>query len=127
MINVREYLQKKEQYYGLPENMDSMGRVVDRKTNNELIIGVSVYRDLYDKTGYLCNEEAPEELHVCACSLLDHVQKMAIIKTVLLTPKEIYESICGEAEPSEELIYYSNMALCALRESLKGVLYEQEA
>lgn len=113
--------------YGLPENMDSMGRVVDPETNIELIIGASIHRDLYQKTGYVCSEYAPEEFHVCICSLLEQIQGMAIIKTILLTPENVYAPICGEHEPTKEMVRYSQMAICALREVLKGILYEQEA
>ena len=124
-MRTNEYLEKMEQYKSLPQDMDSMGSVVDTKTGNELVIGVSIHRDVYSKTGYVCNEDAPEELHACVCSLLEQIHEMAIIKTVLLKPEMIYGPICDGKEPTEGFVRYSHMALCALHESFKGVLQEQ--
>ena len=125
-MRIQEYLKKREKYMSLPDNMDSMGTVADSQTKNELIIGVSIHRDVYSKTGYICNEDAPDELHACVCSLLEQIHEMAIIKTVLLKPEMIYEPICDGEEPTESLVRYSHMVLCALNEVFKGILAEQK-
>ena len=125
-MKAAEYMNKKEQYMSLPKDMDSLGTVVDPQTKNELAIGVSIRRDVYNKTGYACNENAPEELHACVCSLLEQIHEMPIIKTVLLKPEMVYGPICDGEEPEESIVRYSHMALCALNEAFKGVLANQK-
>ena len=125
-MKINEYVEKSKSYMVMPGNMDSMGNVIDTETKNELMIGVSIHRDVYSKTGYICNEDAPEELHACVCSLLEQIHEMAIIKTVLLKPEMVYGPICDGEEPTPELVRYSNMALCALNEVLKGIIFEQK-
>lgn len=123
-MKLKDYLNIKDQY-SMPENIDSVGRVVDERRKNELLIGIHIHREVYSETGYICNENAPELLHACVCVLLKHIHEMPIIKTVLLKPEMIYEKICDKDEITEEIVHYSNMAMYALNEALKGYLFER--
>lgn len=123
-MKIREYLDRKEQYPMLSKS-DCIGRVVDIEKGLELVIGVQITRDVYSKMGYLCNEDAPELLHVCVCAMFEQIFEMPIIKTILLKPEMICQSFCEENEVSEEVKRYSVMALYALREAFKGHLKER--
>lgn len=122
-MNLEKYLCLRENY-PLPEQMESAGHVHDPKTGHVLAVGIMTHRKLYSEIGYVCDADAPDELHACVCSMMELVKGMALIKTALLTPEMIYAPICEEEQPTEELVYYANMALCALNQALKGYLSE---
>lgn len=120
-MKIKEYAVLRQKYC-MPEQVGAAGNAVDRKTGAYLSIGIVVQRDTYHKTGYLCHEDASDVFHACVCSLLEQIQDMPIIKTVLLTPDMVWKPLCEEGEPSEEIKYASSMALCALREAFRGHL-----
>jgi hypothetical protein len=119
--SVAEYAALRAEY-PLPEEMESAGNVADRGTGHVLSIGIVTHRELYWKTGYICDTDAPETMHACVCSLLKQIQKMPVIKTVLLTLEMIYTQICKGNAPTPEILHYSQMALCALQKALEGYL-----
>lgn len=123
-MKIQQYAQLREQYR-MPEQVECAGNVVDRPTGAWLSIGILTRRDTYHQTGYLCREDAPEAFHACVCALLQQIQDMPLIKTVLLTPDVIYTAVCGEEEPTEEIRYAASMALSALRQALQGFLAER--
>ena len=120
-MKIKEYAALRQKYR-MPQPVGAAGNAVDQKTGAYLSIGIVVHRDTYQKTGYLCHEEATDGFHACVCSLLEQIQDMPIIKTVLLTPDMVWAPLCEGEEPPEEIKYASTMALCALREALRGHL-----
>jgi hypothetical protein len=123
-MKINEYFNKKNQY-PMMEDFNSIGNVVDTERSNELFIGVRIHRDVYSQLGYYCNEGAPELLHACVCAMFEIIFEMPIIKTVLLTPKDVLELLCEEDEVTEEMKRYAAMALFALREAFAGYLSER--
>ena len=120
-MKIKEYAALREAYR-MPEHVECAGNAVDWENNAWLSIGVSIQRDTYHETGYLCYEGASEVFHACVCALLEQIRDMPIIKTVLLTPEMIYGPVCQGEEPTEEMRYCASMALCALREAFQGCL-----
>lgn len=120
-MNLKRYSDLRKAY-PLPEQMESAGNVVDPVTSHVLSVGIRTHRKLYAEVGYVCDSEAPEALHACVCSMLEQIKGNAVIKTALLTPGMIYQPVCENDKPTEEMIHYSEMALCALHEALKGYL-----
>ena len=110
--------------YPLPAQMESEGHAVDKKTGHVLAVGIKTHRRLYWEAGYTCDVGAPMELHACACALMELIQGMAVIKTILLTPEMVYRPVCKGDKPTKELIYFSQMALCALNQAFQGYLGE---
>lgn len=120
-MNIEEYAALKDRYR-MPEQVECAGNAVDRDGKKWLSIGVVTKRDTYHEVGYLCHNGAAQVFHACVCALLKQIQDMPIIKTVLLTPDDIFQLICQDEEPSEEIRYCAGMALCALREAFHGCL-----
>lgn len=73
--------------YPMPADAAGIGTASDPETGDVIAIGVVTRRRTYNKTGYICQKDAPAELHACACALLELVQDMPVIKTVLLRPR----------------------------------------
>lgn len=126
-MKIQEYACKKDVYaIKTYTEYDGIGSVADSEMKNELVIAVKIHRDVFSKTGYLCNAEAPELLHACVCAMFELVFEMPIIQTVLLTPDMIWEKFYEpEEEVTEELKRYASMALCGLREAFTGYLTER--
>lgn len=124
-MKIKEYAKLKDKYT-LPEEMISAGNVKESQSGHVLAVGFNTKRYVYSEIGYVCDKEAPEVMHACVCALMEQVFEMPLIKTVLLKPEMIYEKICESEQPSEEVVYYSNMALCALNEAFKGYLTLQQ-
>lgn len=120
-MKIKKYAGMKE-LFALPDQMECAGNVVDKKSGHVLAVGINTKRKLYAELGYICDTEAPDALHACACAMIELVIGMPVIKTVLLTPDQIYGPICEGETPTEELIYYSNMVLCALNQAFQGYL-----
>ena len=127
-MKIKDYADKKD-IYTIKSNLDydGIGSVADPETNNELVIAFKIHRDVFSKTAYLCNEDAPELLHACVCSMFELIYEMPIIQTVLLTPSMIWEKLCEpEDNVTEEIRRFSTMALCGLREAFTGYLSERQ-
>lgn len=125
-MKIQQYAELREQYR-MPEEVECAGNVVDKETGAWLSVGILVQRDTYHRTGYLCREDASETFHACVCALLQQIQDMPLIKTVLLKPEIIYDVLCEGEEPTEEIRYASSMALSALRQALQGILSTRAA
>ena len=120
-MKIEEYSSLRDRYR-MPERVECAGNAVDRERETWLSIGVTTRRDTYQEVGYLCHDGATQTFHACVCALLSQLKDMPIIKTVLLTPEDVFRPLCQEEEPGEELRYCADMALCALREALRGCL-----
>lgn len=120
-MKLAEYAALKDRYR-MPDQVECAGNAVDRERGTWLSIGVVTHRDTYQEVGYLCHDGASQTFHACVCALLRQIQDMPIIKTVLLTPESVYGPICEGEEPSREIRYCADMALCALRQALRGCL-----
>lgn len=120
-MNIEEYAALKDRYR-MPEQVECAGNAVDRDGKHWLSIGVVTRRDTYYEAGYLCHNGADQVFHACVCALLKKIQDMPIIKTVLLTPEDIFQLICHGEDPNEEIRYCTSMALCALLEAFQGCL-----
>lgn len=121
-MKIQEYAALREEYQ-MPDEVECAGNAVDRETGAWLSIGARIHRDTYQKTGYLCRQDASETFHACVCSLLRQIQDMPVIKTVLLTPEMVLTPLCEEGEaPTEEMRYAASMALSALRQTLRGYI-----
>ena len=68
--------------------------------------------------------DAPAELHACACAcaLLELIQDLPVIKTVLLKPEDICAKLTDA--PPEKLLRLSTLCLAALRQTLSACLTE---
>ena len=84
----------------------------------DVAIGVVTRRKTYARTGYVCQKDAPAELHACACALLELIQDMPVIKTVLLKPEDICAKLTDA--PPEKLLRLSTLCLAALRQTLSA-------
>ncbi|MFR5780897.1 MAG: hypothetical protein ACLUEK_03165 [Oscillospiraceae bacterium] len=91
-------------------------------TGDVIAIGIVTRRRTYNKTGYICQKDAPAELHACACALLELVQDMPVIKTALLRPEDVCARLCGDETPDPSLLRHSALALAALCQSLQACL-----
>lgn len=122
-MKVEEYAALREKY-PMPADAVSAGTASDPETGDVIAIGIVTRRRTYNKTGYICQKDAPAELHACACALLELVQDMPVIKTVLLRPEDVCALICGDETPAPNLLRCAALALTALRQALKGRLEE---
>ena len=52
--------------YPMPEDAVAVGTAADRETGDLVAIGVVTRRTTYARTGYVCQKDAPAELHACA-------------------------------------------------------------
>lgn len=120
-MKIQQYAALREQYR-MPEQVECAGNAVDKETGAWLSIGILVSRDTYHQTGYLCREDASDTFHACVCALLQQIQDMPLIKTVLLTPDTVYDALCEGEDPTDEIRYAVSMALSALRQALQGYL-----
>lgn len=120
-----DFYAKKECLYPLPEIMHGAGTVRDPESGNVLAVGVSINRDTYQKCGYTCAGQVPAELHACVCALFEMIQDMPIIKTRLLTPDMISETVCGDETATEDIKRYSAMAMAALCQAFVGYVNGQ--
>lgn len=123
-MKVEEYAALRDRY-PMPADAVSVGTAADGDTGSVIAVGIVTRRRTYFKTGYVCQKNAPPELHACACALLGLIQDMPVIKTVLLKPEDVCERICGEEQPTRELLRSAALVLTALRQALKGLLAEQ--
>ena len=123
-MRVESYYDKREQY-PMMKDFDSVGNVIDKEKNNELLVAVKIHREVYSELGYHCNEEAPQLLHACVCAMFELVFEMPIIKTVLLTLDMILELLCEKEEVTEDMRRYAAMSLYALKEAFAGYLAER--
>lgn len=110
--------------YPMPEDAVAVGTAVDRETGDLVAIGVVTRRKTYARTGYVCQKGAPAELHACVCALLELIQDMPVIKTVLLKPEDIFVKLGVDEQPSPALRRGSALALSALRQALSACLTE---
>ena len=55
----------------MPADAAGIGTASDPETGDVIAIGVVTRRRTYNKTGYICQKDAPAELHACACALLE--------------------------------------------------------
>lgn len=108
--------------YPMPADAAGFGTASDPETGDVIAIGVVTRRRTYNKTGYICQKDAPAELHACACALLELVQDMPVIKTVLLRPEDVCARLCGDETPAPSLLRRAALALAALRQSLQACL-----
>lgn len=111
--------------YPMPADAVSAGTASDPDTGDVIAIGIVTRRRTYNKTGYICQKDAPAELHACACALLELVQDMPVIKTVLLRPEDVCARLCGDETPAPSLLRRAALALTALRQALQGLLAER--
>lgn len=111
--------------YPMPEDAVAVGTAADKETGDLVAIGAVTRRKTYARAGYLCRKDAPAELHACVCALLELVQDMPVIKTVLLKPEDICARLT-EA-PSDELLRLSALCLAALRQTLSACLTELDS
>lgn len=111
--------------YPMPADAVSAGTASDPDTGDVIAIGIVTRRRTYNKTGYICQKDAPAELHACACALLELVQDMPVIKTVLIRPEDVCARLCGDETPVPSLLRRSALALTALRQALQGLLAER--
>lgn len=107
--------------YPMPADAAGIGTASDPETGDVIAIGVVTRRRTYNKTGYICQKDAPAELHACACALLELVQDMPVIKTALLRPEDVCARLCGDETPAPSLLRRSALALAALRQALQGL------
>lgn len=84
-MKIEEYAAMRDKY-PMPADAAGIGTASDPETGDVIAIGVVTRRRTYNKTGYICQKDAPAELHACACALLELVQDMPVIKTALLRP-----------------------------------------
>lgn len=105
-----------------PPTAVSAGTASDPDTGDVIAIGIVTRRRTYNKTGYICQKDAPAELHACACALLELVQDMPVIKTALLRPEDVCARLCGDETPDPSLLRHSALALAALCQSLQACL-----
>lgn len=108
--------------YPMPADAAGIGTASDPETGDVIAIGVVTRRRTYNKTGYICQKDAPAELHACACALLELVQDMPVIKTVLLRPEDVCARLCGDETPAPSLLRRAALALTALRQALQACL-----
>lgn len=123
-MKIEEYAAMRDKY-PVPADAAGIGTASDPETGDVIAIGVVTRRRTYNKTGYICQKDAPAELHACACALLELVQDMPVIKTVLLRPEDVCARLCGDETPDPSLLRRSALALAALRQSLQGLLAER--
>lgn len=123
-MKVEEYAAMRDKY-PMPADAAGIGTASDPETGDVIAIGVVTRRRTYNKTGYICQKDAPAELHACACALLELVQDMPVIKTVLLRPEDVCARLCGDETPAPSLLRRSALALAALRQALQGLLAER--
>ena len=98
-MKVEEYAAMRDKY-PMPADAAGFGTASDPETGDVIAIGVVTRRRTYNKTGYICQKDAPAELHACACALLELVQDMPVIKTVLLRPEDVCARLCGDETPA---------------------------
>ncbi len=123
-MKIEEYAAMRDKY-PMPADAAGIGTASDPETGDVIAIGVVTRRRTYNKTGYICQKDAPAELHACACALLELVQDMPVIKTVLLRPEDVCARLCGDETPAPSLLRRSALALAALRQALQGLLAER--
>lgn len=123
-MKIEEYAAMRDKY-PMPADAAGIGTASDPETGDVIAIGVVTRRRTYNKTGYICQKDAPAELHACACALLELVQDMPVIKTVLLRPEDVCARLCGDETPVPSLLRRSALALAALRQALQGLLAER--
>lgn len=120
-MKIEEYAAMRDKY-PMPADAAGIGTASDPETGDVIAIGVVTRRRTYNKTGYICQKDAPAELHACACALLELVQDMPVIKTALLRPEDVCARLCGDETPAPSLLRRSALALAALRQSLQACL-----
>lgn len=120
-MKIEEYAAMRDKY-PMPADAAGIGTASDPETGDVIAIGVVTRRRTYNKTGYICQKDAPAELHACACALLELVQDMPVIKTVLLRPEDVCARLCGDETPAPSLLRRAALALAALRQSLQACL-----
>lgn len=98
-MKIEEYAAMRDKY-PMPADAAGIGTASDPETGDVIAIGVVTRRRTYNKTGYICQKDAPAELHACACALLELVQDMPVIKTVLLRPEDVCARLCGDETPA---------------------------
>ncbi len=123
-MKIEEYAAMRDKY-PMPADAAGIGTASDPETGDVIAIGIVTRRRTYNKTGYICQKDAPAELHACACALLELVQDMPVIKTVLLRPEDVCARLCGDETPVPSLLRRSALALAALRQALQGLLAER--
>lgn len=123
-MKIEEYAAMRDKY-PMPADAAGIGTASDPETGDVIAIGVVTRRRTYNKTGYICQKDAPAELHACACALLELVQDMPVIKTVLLRPEDVCARLCGDETPAPSLLRRAALALAALRQALQGLLAER--
>lgn len=123
-MKIEEYAAMRDKY-PMPADAAGIGTASDPETGDVIAIGVVTRRRTYNKTGYICQKDAPAELHACACALLELVQDMPVIKTVLLRPEDVCARLCGDETPAPSLLRRAALALTALRQALQGLLAER--
>lgn len=123
-MKIEEYAAMRDKY-PMPADAAGIGTASDPETGDVIAIGVVTRRRTYNKTGYICQKDAPAELHACACALLELVQDMPVIKTVLLRPEDVCARLCGDETPASSLLRRAALALTALRQALQGLLAER--
>lgn len=123
-MKIEEYAAMRDKY-PMPADAAGIGTASDPETGDVIAIGVVTRRRTYNKTGYICQKDAPVELHACACALLELVQDMPVIKTVLLRPEDVCARLCGDETPAPSLLRRAALALTALRQALQGLLAER--
>lgn len=123
-MKIEEYAAMRDKY-PMPADAAGIGTASDPETGDVIAIGIVTRRRTYNKTGYICQKDAPAELHACACALLELVQDMPVIKTVLLRPEDVCARLCGDETPAPSLLRRSALALAALRQALQGLLAER--
>ena len=120
-MKIEEYAAMRDKY-PMPADAAGIGTASDPETGDVIAIGIVTRRRTYNKTGYICQKDAPAELHACACALLELVQDMPVIKTALLRPEDVCARLCGDETPAPSLLRRSALALAALRQSLQACL-----
>lgn len=123
-MKIEEYAAMRDKY-PMPADAAGIGTASDPETGDVIAIGIVTRRRTYNKTGYICQKDAPAELHACACALLELVQDMPVIKTVLLRPEDVCARLCGDETPAPSLLRRAALALTALRQALQGLLAER--
>ena len=123
-MKIEEYAAMRDKY-PMPADAAGIGTASDPETGDVIAIGIVTRRRTYNKTGYICQKDAPAELHACACALLELVQDMPVIKTVLLRPEDVCARLCGDETPVPSLLRRSALTLAALRQALQGLLAER--
>lgn len=108
--------------YPMPEDAVAVGTAADPETGDLVAIGIVTRRKTYARAGYLCQKDAPAELHACACALLELIQDMPVIKTVLLKPGDICAKLSDA--PPEGLRRPAALCLAALSQTLSACLTE---